>query len=96
MDRGLRGFVYRSKGLFVLGGADHPDRRVPSLTIIEIDPFVNCRNTACTTSWGKNGTWLNHTSTAPADRRRRIDVALHAVIMEAYVHGTSTRKGTGR
>lgn len=24
--------------------------------------------------------------------RRRIDVALHAVIMEAYVHGTSTRK----
>jgi Transposase and inactivated derivatives len=24
--------------------------------------------------------------------RRRIDVALHAVVMEAYVHGTSTRK----
>ena len=24
--------------------------------------------------------------------RRRIDVALHAVIMEAYVHGVSTRK----
>ena len=25
--------------------------------------------------------------------RRRVDVALHAVIMEAYVHGVSTRKG---
>lgn len=24
--------------------------------------------------------------------RRRIDVALHAVVMEAYVHGVSTRK----
>jgi len=24
--------------------------------------------------------------------RRRIDVALHAVVMEAYVHGASTRK----
>lgn len=24
--------------------------------------------------------------------RRRIDVALHSVIMEAYVHGVSTRK----
>jgi len=24
--------------------------------------------------------------------RRRIDVALHAVVMEAYVHGLSTRK----
>ncbi|MDT7552618.1 MAG: putative transposase [Pseudonocardiales bacterium] len=29
---------------------------------------------------------------APLDRRRRVDQALFAVIMEAYLHGVSTRK----
>ena len=37
---------------------------------------------------------LRHGSFFPSilDRRRRIDAALYAVVMEAYVHGVSTRK----